>query len=861
MKVFLLLQQSPTMPTIKHTRVAAALLLTLFWFGHNAKALGTDSIHTLINSTSEEKRLEVILSSTEKILNRYPDQAIVYAQRALELAQKQNDLSGVAQAQLLLAKAEYITGQYSPALDNLELAHEYYKSKNDSTLLVESYQLYANIFTRIGDFKNAISYIQNAIAIAVSRNNRPMLANATRELGNIYFYFGENAMALDFFQKSLNISEQSKNKEGIAKAYNNMGRLFAEQGRHNTALDYLKKSLQVKDKDSDRASYGNTMLNIGAVYYSSKEYQRAVNYYEEARLLFASVNNMEGVANALYHLGNAYTNMKRYNQAIAMYNQSGDIASQINSLRLLVSINQGMSNVYEIIGDHRKALEFLHRYISLRDSVFSQDQSRQLVELETRYQLHTKQRQIELLSKEKALKESEQTRVRIWITLLIMVAVLMMLLSYFTYSRFRFKSKVNEKLMGEITHREKVEKELNDYQNQLEDLVEERTLELKIAKEKAEEADKLKTSFLANMSHEIRTPMNAIVGFSYLLTDKESAEEAKSEYVKIIKSNSEVLMNLINDILDISIIEAGQLRTKNKPVDLESVLNELKTFFAQEIDKLPNKKLYIESDYDTNCSNVTVSTDAIRLRQILSNLLWNALKFTPEGTITLGYRLSGNDSIIFFVKDTGVGIEPNKHEVIFERFSKFSNNAEASLYSGTGLGLAICKELVNALQGSIWVDSYPDKGSTFYFTIPYVAEESIKIAENKPKANLNINKLKGKTILVAEDVESNYKLIEAFLAKANVNILWAKDGLQAINKLRDNPDTDIIVMDIQMPVLDGLNALKNIRKLNQSVPVIFNTAFYREEERDICLAAGCTDYMSKPIRKEDLLEKLIQHIG
>jgi signal transduction histidine kinase len=475
--------------------------------------------------------------------------------------------------------------------------------------------------------------------------------------------------------------------------------------------------------------------------------------------------------------------------------------------------------------------------------------------------VHVKQRQIELLSKDKELKDSKKNKSRVWIALLSVVAIFFISLTYFAYNKYRYKSKANLKLLDEIGHRKLVERQLNEFQDQLETLVDERTRELKIAKEKAEDADKLKTAFLTNMSHEIRTPMNAIVGFSYLLTDSESNEETKSEYIKIIKSNGEVLMNLINDILDISLIESGQLKIKNKPFDLEDLLLELKFFFDQEKEKIHKNDISIFTDIDTDFGGLIVNSDKIRIRQILSNLLWNAVKFTNNGSISFGYRLSGTEEIIFFVKDTGIGIEPDKHTLIFERFSKFNTSNESTLYSGTGLGLAICNELVTALNGKIWLDSLPGKGSTFYFTIPFTTNGHKDIEPKFKIYEIDKSKLLNKTILVAEDVASNFKLVEAFLSNLNMNILWAKDGIEAITLFRENPTTSIVLMDIQMPLMDGLTALKQIRRINPKIPVIVNTAFYLTEEMEKSFAAGCTDYITKPIRKEDLLLKLSQYIS
>jgi signal transduction histidine kinase len=826
-----------------------------------ASNLNPDSIKQLVESANEEQRLEVLLSSSEQILNKYPEQAAIYAQRALLLAKERGNEPSIAKANILLARAKYIIGHYNLALEHLDSAHNTYLNQSDSLNLTESYQLYGLIYTRVGDFKKALDNAQRAFDLARNIKSRKKLAELSREIGNIYFYFGERAIALDFFQKSLNLSQQYKDNDGIAKAYNNMGRIYAELGRYNIALEYLKKSLDSKVKEDDRVSYGNTLLNIGTVYLKKEDFTRALEFFEESRVNFSSVNNAEGTANSLYYLGITYYRLKRFNQALALQNEAWEIVTKTNTKRLMVNVSQAIADIYESIGDYQKAYQYIQTYLDLRDSVFSDEKSRLLIELETRYQLHTKQRQIELLSKERALEESERTRIRVLIALLSIVASLFITLTYFAYTRFRYKSKANEELIKEISYRKRIEAQLNEYQDQLENLVEERTWELKVAKDKAEESDMLKTAFLTNMSHEIRTPMNAIVGFSYLLTDKESTAEAKAEYIKIIKSNGEVLMNLINDILDISIIEAGQLKMKSKPFVLAELLDELKFFFNQEFEKQGKKDIELTCDYDSACPNLVINTDKIRLRQVVSNLLWNALKFTFEGKITFGFRLSGTEELIFYVKDTGIGIEPDKHELIFDRFSKFNVGSDSSLYSGTGLGLAICRELVGALGGGIWLDSIPGRGSTFYFTIPYEANGHSHMEPSLANFKVNKDVFSGKTILIAEDVVSNYKLLEAFLANLNMNILWAKDGIQAIKLFRENPTINIILMDIQMPIMDGLNAVKNIRKLNTSVPIIVNTAFYMTDEMEQSIEAGSTDYMSKPIRKEDLLIKLTLYLS
>lgn len=808
-----------------------------------------------------ELKLELLFSSTDSILHKNPIQAIELAKAALQMATEQNYETSIAKASLIIARANTIIGNYTQAIENLEEAHNHFSKSLDSIGLIESFQLFGQIYTRIGDFKKALDNTQEAFNIAGSIGLQIKIAELARETGNIYFYFNEKAIALDFYQKSLKISEENKDRDGIAKAYNNMGRLYSELGNSSLALECLKKSLTFKIKEEDRVSYGNSLLNIGTVYLKANEYDKALAYLDEAFNDFSFVNNAEGMANSLYYSGLTYFSKGGYNQALTIQNKAWNIASETDSKRLLVSISLALSEVYAQKGDFKSAYNHFKLYNTLRDSVFGEEKSKLLIELETRYQLHAKQRQIELLSKDKELKESEKKKANFLIAFLSSIALLFISVSLFVFNRFRFKSKSNKVLVEEIKHRKRVEAQLNEYQEQLENLVEERTWELKVAKEKAEESDKLKTAFLANMSHEIRTPMNAILGFSYLITDPESSEPAKQEYVKIIKSNAEMLMNLINDILDISLIESGEVKLKTKPIEVNGLLNELKCFFDQEKEKYRKNHLKIIVDFDRDLEKVVINTDNVRLRQIISNLLSNAIKFTDEGRVEFGYRLSGENGLIFFIKDTGIGIDPKNHQAIFDRFSKFSIADESKLFPGTGLGLAICSELVNLLGGKIWLDSFPGKGSTFYFTLPCTLDESSEILHETKRFNNNKDRLAGKTILVAEDVVSNYQLLNAFLSQSQVNVLWAQNGVEAVDIFTKNRNIDIILMDIQMPLMDGLMALKKIREIDTKIPVIVNSAFYKEEEMEKSLASGCTEYMSKPLRKEDLLIKLSHYIG
>ena len=392
--------------------------------------------------------------------------------------------------------------------------------------------------------------------------------------------------------------------------------------------------------------------------------------------------------------------------------------------------------------------------------------------------------------------------------------------------------------------------ELNRHRNNLEELVSERTVELDSARKKAEEADRLKSAFLANMSHEIRTPMNAIVGFSNLLLTEHDDKE-KDEYIRIINNNCENLMVLINDILDISLIEANQLKIDPLPFDANLVLKELESIYN--LKKKPGISIILDIPIQ---KQLILVTDQFRFRQILNNLLSNAIKYTDEGQIKFGYRLE-NNHVIFYVADSGIGIEKNDFMRVFDYFQKLDND-KTKLYKGTGIGLSICKKLVELLGGEIWLESEAGKGSTFSFKLP-ISVESYTAASIKKRQVLNTDvKMPEVKIIIAEDEATNYILLEKILKPLEVKIIWTKNGKELVDFIKSSSDLkkSLIIMDIKMPVMNGVDAFHEIRKLNKSIPIIAVTAYATENERKEILQHGFTDYISKPVNVQGLLDAI-----
>lgn len=383
------------------------------------------------------------------------------------------------------------------------------------------------------------------------------------------------------------------------------------------------------------------------------------------------------------------------------------------------------------------------------------------------------------------------------------------------------------------------------------------------ALEKAEESDRLKCAFLANMSHEIRTPLNGIIGFSkYLRNFPDTSREETLKFLNIICNSADHLLNLINDIIDISKIEVGQLKIAPESINLNALLNEIYTFYYSANPDLSKRGVSFRITTSLSDVESSIVVDKVRLRQILNNLIGNALKFTREGSVEFGYELTTDKNYVkFFVKDTGIGIPKEKVELIFQRFRQADVDITKK-FGGTGLGLAISKSLVELMGGNIWVDSQPEIGSTFYFTLPFI-KTAIPVAKSDTQFEFKdvMAKLKGKRILIAEDDTNSLFYLKTVLQNSGIVCLEALNGRDAVNLFLKNPDVDLILMDLKMPELSGFEAIKEIRRVSPKIPIIVQTAHVFNDEKVLCSAMGCDNFISKPVDINVLFGALIQLIG
>lgn len=386
---------------------------------------------------------------------------------------------------------------------------------------------------------------------------------------------------------------------------------------------------------------------------------------------------------------------------------------------------------------------------------------------------------------------------------------------------------------------------------------------LENSKQRAEDADKLKTTFLANMSHEIRTPMNAIVGFAELLSISNPNKEEKDEYLNLIKRSSNDLLRIIEDVIDVAKIESKQLSFIPKDIFISDLFDELKHIYTDVLVKQGKQDdVSIVTYIPEKEKQLKIKIDPKRLKQVISNLISNAIKFTEFGTIEIGYKLSENRNIYFFVKDTGIGIPYKMQKRVFDRFIQVEESIEKNS-SGSGLGLTISKNIVQLQGGNLWLTSTPGKGANFFFYLPYIKPfEERKIAAQTTKHKNEQTKigLIDYVMLIAEDDDTNYFFLRESLKRTRIKILRAKTGLEAINIVENTKKIDIILMDIKMPEVNGIEATRYIKHIRPEIPIVAQTAFAMDNDKQTCLAAGCSDYISKPIKISTLLDVVYKNI-
>jgi PAS domain S-box-containing protein len=825
------------------------------------------------------------------------EKSMDYHFKSLIYKESINDSLGIISSYNNIGSIYYDLGEFSKS-------EECFKKSLDLSIKSGNYKFIQSILNNLGlinqelkNYQRSIEYLNKSIIACEKNNDQNGKANAYHNLGKSYYLLKEFQKALDNYFNALKIY----NCIGIenSQTLNNIGQVYIELDYPQQALEHLSKALKIAKKNNQFTQLRDIYNNLSVVYEHLGKYENAYfnyilyNEYDDSIKNQMYSNRIENIYDQA-NLDKKQKELENLNLETQLILEKKDstirsrnylIYSFIAGIISIIAISMVLLNMFRHKTKAHRLLKRQNEEIIKSDQIIKKI-NKALTQNEEmlRSIFDASPSSIIVISPDFEILDCNNTSLTMFAATNKCDFINKKIDHLFIPDQLKV-AKENIKKAFENEHVEKIEfslaredgstfnaeitgglikdpsEKFAAYVMIITDITERQHFieNLKQAKLEAEESDRLKTAFLANMSHEIRTPMNSIIGFSNLLNEPELKQEKKEEYIQHILQSSNSLLNLIDDIIDISKIEAGQININPVNCNVNRLVKDLFNSYI-ETAKSEGVKLSLVLPPDSDFFNL--KTDPYRLKQILSNLLGNALKFTDKGFIELGYTIRKTDSkksIEFYVKDTGIGIPKEKQNIIFDRFRQV-DDSRTRRFGGTGLGLAISKRLVDLLGGSIWVESEFEKGSTFFFSLPYENGEHEEVIQVEPFNAFRYD-WKGKTILIAEDENSNFELLKASINRTKIKIIRAMNGEEAVEHVKKNNKINLVLMDIRMPKLNGYDATRQIKVLNPKLPVISITAYAMSEDETKSIDAGCDMYISKPIRPLNLLTVLNEFLG
>lgn len=734
-----------------------------------------------------------------------------------------------------LANNCYLKGQYNDGLRYCDSAFLMisHTGKENIKELPQIYEIQGLLYQKSGNYPASMESLQKALTEWEKQKSSIGMASVYNNMGLIFLDQELDSLSLDYFHNFLRMSQEAKKRDFEGIAYINLGVAFSNLNQDSFALLNYEDALSIFEELNMPGKMVLLLNNIGALHRKQRNYEKSNEYLYKALDMIAGTDETDIRIHIYNNLGANFLSLNQPDQAQDYVHKNYELAMSKGSLSQKVEALELRTDFAKSNQNFEEALALYTKYTLYKDSLINQNSIQKTANIRHQFQLEKQEAESDILRREQAAQIEVIKIQRIFLTISILGMLLTIGLLIYLYSLFRFKKIANTKLIEQA----------ND---------------LKKAKEIAENASKAKAEFLSIMSHEIRTPMNAVIGMTHLLID-DSPRPDQMEYLNTLKFSGTSLLNLINDILDFSKIESGKLSIEHIDFNLHELIRGITHSLGI---KGHDKNVVVKYHYDPDMQKI-YNGDPVRLGQILTNLVGNAVKFTEHGSVELRVEKINDQEINFQVIDTGIGIPEDKQSLIFEQFSQSSVDTTRK-YGGTGLGLTITKKLLNLMNTEIHLTSTPGKGSTFYFSLPLKPSINIlkTMTEDSPGKPKTFKNLSGLRVLVAEDNKINQVIARKFLEKWEIQTVVVNDGQEVLEKI-GKENFDVILMDIHMPELDGIETTRIIRKSDNpaiaDLPIIALTASALEEEIKMILEAGMNDIVTKPFDPLTLYQMIARY--
>ncbi|RIV42201.1 ATP-binding protein [Flagellimonas pelagia] len=821
-----------------------------------------DSLETIYkNAPNDSMRIRVLKDISWEYINgrNNPELAKKYIDSFLTISKKANIPWGESVANYQYAVLDRHAGNYGNALTHIDGYLNFEGTKKDPFAIANGLYQKANILDNLGDYDQSLKIYYDILKIYEDHNDEFSIATTLNAIGEILKITGKMSQAMDNYQRALDIYTSLDDQAEMANCLFNIGDTYLEQKEYDNALDYFKKALEL-DKATD-SDWGRAfdLEAIGKVYGLQNRYAQALDYHKRALQLREKLGQRLELSMSYYQIGRIYYEMKEFGQAELNIQKAIEIGEDIKARAELHGYYDLLSQIFEKKGKFEEALVFKNKSVGLKDSIFNEAKSKQIEELQVRFDTEKKQDAITTLEKDAEINNLRLKQQKTLRNVVIGLALGSLLLLYFAFNRYKQRQRTQQA-------EEEKKRAILEERNRTE-IERQRVAEL-------QKIDALKDEFLANTSHELRTPLVGIIGLSESLKDGVAGPlpQAAVENLDMIVNSGKRLSHLVNDILDFSKLKNQDLALSLSPVDVYAV-STIVVRLSQPMVK--DKKLKLINSIPKDAP--LVEADENRLQQIMYNLIGNAIKFTEKGYISL-FAEKKDGMLSISISDTGIGIPQEKLETIFNSFEQADGSTQRQ-YGGTGLGLSVTKQLVELHGGTIHAESEKGKGAIFTFTLPLSTAKRSKVKSVEPQPDLiqpvkvyneelqtdgaPILRSGGIKILIVDDEPVNRRVLENHLTVAGYDVLEANSGKEALNLLEREEHISLVLLDIMMPGISGYEVCETVRERYSAseLPIILLTAKNTVTDLVSGFNSGANDYLTKPFSKGELLSRIKIHIN